>query len=61
MLATKVKAEPADIDWSKPITGGPIERGFDYYFGVNVPNYPPYAFIENDRIVGPAPSQRWSR
>ena len=60
VLANKTKAEPGDIDWSKPITGGPIERGFDYYFGVNAPNFPPYAFVENDRIVGPAPSQRWS-
>ena len=56
---TKDQAEPGDIDWSKPITGGPIERGFDYYFGVNAPNFSPYAFIENDRIVGPAPTERW--
>ena len=25
VLANKTKAEPGDIDWSKPITGGPIE------------------------------------
>jgi arylsulfatase A-like enzyme len=36
----------------KPTTGGPITRGFDYYFGVDVPNWPPYCFIENDRTVG---------
>lgn len=48
----------SDFDWSKPITGGPLERGFDYFFGVNCPNYAPYAFIENDRITGPAPSVR---
>ena len=47
----------ADIDWSKPITGGPTARGFDYYFGVNAPNFSPYAFIENDHIVGPAPTK----
>ena len=48
----------SDIDWTKPITGGPVERGFDYYFGVNAPNFAPYAFLENDRIVGPPPSVR---
>ena len=51
-------ATPADIDWTKPITGGPIARGFDSYFGVNAPNFAPYVFIENDHIVGPAPAQR---
>ncbi|HCQ01298.1 MAG TPA: arylsulfatase, partial [Candidatus Latescibacteria bacterium] len=34
--------------FSKPTTGGPTTRGFDYYFGVDVPNWPPYCFIEND-------------
>lgn len=38
--------------FSKPTTGGPTTRGFDYYFGVDVPNWPPYCFIENDRTVG---------
>jgi len=38
--------------FSKPIGGGPITRGFDTYFGTDVPNWPPYCFIENDRTVG---------
>ncbi|MCX6924957.1 MAG: sulfatase-like hydrolase/transferase [Verrucomicrobia bacterium] len=59
VLANQDKAEPGDIDWSKPITGGPIERGFDYYFGVNAPNFSPYLFIENDRIVGQPPTEVW--
>lgn len=42
----------SNVDFTKPITGGPTERGFDYYFGVDVPNYPPYVYIENDRSVG---------
>jgi arylsulfatase A len=41
-----------NVDFSKTITGGPTSRGFDYYFGVDLPNYPPYCFIENDRTVG---------
>ena len=38
--------------FSKPTTGGPTTRGFDYYYGVDVPNWPPYCYIENDRTVG---------
>jgi arylsulfatase A-like enzyme len=38
--------------FEQPITGGPITRGFDMYFGTDVPNWPPYCFIENDRTVG---------
>lgn len=42
----------ADPDFTRPIAEGPTTRGFDYYFGTDVPNYPPYCFIENDRTVG---------
>lgn len=38
--------------FAKPITGGPTEVGFDYYFGTDVPNWPPYCFIENNHTVG---------
>ncbi len=38
--------------FSRPTTGGPTTRGFDSYFGVDVPNWPPYCFIEDDRTVG---------
>jgi arylsulfatase A len=42
---------PEDFDWSKPISGGPLAHGFDYYFGDDVPNFPPYAWFENDRVI----------
>ncbi len=42
--------------FSQPIGGGPITRGFDVYFGTDVPNWPPFCFIEQDRTVG-IPSQ----
>jgi arylsulfatase A-like enzyme len=42
--------------FSQTIEGGPIDRGFDEYFGTDVPNWPPYCFIEADRTVG-IPSQ----
>ncbi|MFM8550295.1 MAG: sulfatase family protein [Verrucomicrobiota bacterium] len=38
--------------FSQPIPGGPTTRGFDSYFGTDVPNWPPYCFLENDRTVG---------
>jgi arylsulfatase A len=38
--------------FSKPIAGGPITRGFNEYFGTDVPNWPPYCFIQNDRTLG---------
>ncbi|MFN3168750.1 MAG: sulfatase family protein [Phycisphaeraceae bacterium] len=41
------------VDFTRPIAGGPIEHGFDLYFGDDVPNFPPYTFIENDRVTAP--------
>ena len=40
------------VDFSTTIKNGPLTRGFDYYFGDDVPNFPPYCFIENDHTVG---------
>jgi len=34
-----------------PIKGGPTTRGFDEFFGVDLPNQPPYTFIQNDRMT----------
>ncbi len=53
------KPEDGNRDFSKAITDGPITRGFDSFFGVDLPNFPPYCFIDNDKTVGipsePAP------
>ena len=38
---------PQDVDWSEPISGGPIDRGFDYYFGDGTINFPPYAWVKH--------------
>ena len=38
--------------FSQPIANGPTTCGFDSYFGTDVPNWPPFCFIENDRTVG---------
>ncbi len=39
------------FDWSQPIPDGPCAHGFDHYFGDDVPNFPPYTWIENDRVL----------
>jgi arylsulfatase A len=38
--------------FSQDIPGGPVDRGFDRYFGTDVPNWPPFCFIENRRTIG---------
>jgi len=50
---TEVKNGQKNLQWdfTKSIHGGPTHRGFDYYFGVDLPNLPPFTFIENDRVV----------
>jgi arylsulfatase A len=42
---------PEDFDWSKPIPGGPLDHGFDHYFGDTVINFPPYCWIEDDKVL----------
>ncbi|MDB4459102.1 arylsulfatase [bacterium] len=38
-------------DWTKRFPGGPLERGFDHYFGDGTINFPPYCWIEGDRFL----------
>ena len=47
-----------NVDYSKPIQNGPTAHGFDYYFGQEVPSFPPHAFIEND-MVNVEPTEHW--
>jgi arylsulfatase A-like enzyme len=48
---TKPLYKPADYDWTKPIPDGPCAQGFDYYFGDGTINFPPYCWVENDRVT----------
>ncbi len=41
-----------EIDFTAAVKGGPLDHGFDHYFGDDVPNWPPYAWRENDRVLG---------
>ena len=49
----KTKPRPgADVDYIRAIEGGPIDRGFDWYFGISASlNMSPFCYIENDRPV----------
>jgi arylsulfatase A len=49
--APKNGIKPEDFDWSKPIPDGPLAHGFDRYFGDEVINFPPYCWIENDKVL----------
>ena len=42
---------PDAFNWNLPIKEGPISKGFDYYYGTGVINFPPYTWIENDRVL----------
>lgn len=42
----------SNVDFTRAIAEGPTTRGFDTFFGMDAPNYPPFCFIENDRVVG---------
>ncbi|WP_229720463.1 sulfatase family protein [Winogradskyella helgolandensis] len=38
-------------DWDQPIPNGPLSIGFDSYFGDGTINFPPYTWIENDKVT----------
>lgn len=40
------------FDCARPLRGGPVDHGFDYFFGQHASlDIPPYFYIENDRCV----------
>lgn len=49
-------------DWNGALKPGPLELGFDYYFGIpTVSSGPPFVFVENHGVFGldPADPLRW--
>jgi arylsulfatase A-like enzyme len=43
-------------DWNGELKPGPLECGFDYYYGVPVVNsHPPFVYVENHQVVGLVP------
>lgn len=41
----------SSYDWTKPFPGGPLDQGFDHYFGDGTINFPPYCWIQDDRFA----------
>jgi len=47
------RTAPKNVDFSKPIQNGPLDNGFDYYFGISASlNMDPHAYIEGREIQG---------
>jgi len=41
------------VDWNARISGGPVDLGFDHWYGIAASlDMPPYIYIENDRFIG---------
>ncbi|MFW6313373.1 MAG: sulfatase family protein [Spirochaetota bacterium] len=44
--------DPGNIDYSRPFRGGPIDVGFDRFFGIaGSLNLPPWVFLDQDRTI----------
>jgi arylsulfatase A-like enzyme len=45
------------VDYDKPLHPGPLDHGFDYFFGIPASlDMDPYVYVENDRVVEKATS-----
>jgi len=44
-------SNPKNIDFYSPVDGGPVSHGFDSYYGDGIINWPPFVFVENDRLT----------
>ena len=59
-LGMRFHGTKGDRDWSEPVLDGPVDRGFDYFYGIPASmNYGVLTYIENRRIV--EPPTLWTR
>ena len=48
-----MQASGCDVDYSRPFVEGPLDHGFDRFFGIaGSLDMPPYCYLEQDRTVG---------
>ncbi|MEX0720747.1 MAG: arylsulfatase [Balneolaceae bacterium] len=41
------------VNWNEELKPGPLELGFDYYYGIPVLNsHPPFVYVENHNVLG---------
>ena len=42
----------SDVDYTRPLGGGPLAVGFDHYFGISASlNMSPFCYIQDDRVL----------
>lgn len=47
-----IKNSAGQVDFSKPLSAGPNQLGFDYFFGITSSlDIPPYVYIRNDHLT----------
>lgn len=47
------------IDWKGKVTDGPVDLGFDYWYGISASlDFPPYIYIHNRSFVGEATARK---
>ncbi len=50
--STSQTQNETSVDFSKPIANGPVDVGFDYFYGISASlDMPPYVYIENNRFT----------
>ncbi len=50
----KTGPRPEDVDFTRPLGGGPVAHGFDRFFGISASlDMPPYVWIEQNRVTRP--------
>lgn len=48
-----MQASGRDVDYTQPFTDGPLDHGFERFFGIaGSLDMPPYCFLDQDRTVG---------
>lgn len=47
-----IDAGTENVDYKRPITNGPISRGFDYFYGIAASlDMPPYVYVKNNTVT----------
>ena len=62
-MTPKTGGKKNEIDYALPIKNGPVDVGFDYYYGISASlDMPPYVFIENNKFTElPTVEKKWIR
>ena len=55
---TQPDADVGLVDWSRPLRSGPLNLGFDRFFGIPASlDMVPYVYVDGDRVVSPPTAQ----